>query len=37
MKLYSLLIPNKIQKHKKNNVKAAKKTKLALFPRLNCH
>ena len=32
MKLYSLLILNTIQKRKKNNVKAPKKTKLALFP-----
>ena len=38
MKLYNLLIINEIQKHKKNKVKAPKKTKLALFPRhiLSC-
>ena len=33
MKLYNLLILNKIQKCNKNNVKALKKTKQALFPR----
>ena len=35
MKLYSLLILNKIQKRKRSNVKVGlpQKTKLALFPR----
>ena len=33
MKLYNLLILKKIRKPKKSNVKAHKKTKLALFPR----
>ena len=32
VKLYSLLILSKIQKYKKNNVKALKNTKLVLFP-----
>ena len=38
IKLYSLLVLNKIQKHKKDNVKAPKKTKLALLARriLSC-
>ena len=38
VKLYNLLILNKILKCKKNNVKALKKTKQALFPRriLSC-
>ena len=34
MKVYSVIILNKIQKYKINNGKALKKTKLALFPRL---
>ena len=34
MKLYSLIILNKIQKRKKNNVKAPEKTQLALFDHL---
>ena len=43
MKLYSLLILNKIQKHKTNYVKALKKTDLVLFsrrtvsPHINLH
>ena len=38
MKLYSLLISNKILKYKKTNVKTLKNTKLDLFPRriLSC-
>ena len=38
MKLYNLLISKKIQKCKKKNVKALKKTKQALCPRriLSC-
>ena len=38
MKLYNILILNKIQRCKKNNVEALKKTKQALFPRciLSC-
>ena len=33
MRLYNLLILNKTQKCKKNNVKALKKSKQAVFPR----
>ena len=38
MKLYSLMILNKIQKQQKENGKALKTTKLVLFPgRIYCH